>query len=374
MIAAARSGPPPVQVRGARAGDSAGLIDLASACPMEGAIGLAFDRAPDFTAALRAGPGRFELGVAERDGELAGCVAVAERPSLLHGAPAALFYGCDLKVHPGLRGTGTAQALIRWVCDRVRDRAGSGAPILTTVLAGNAPMERLCDGAHGVVPLERFATLRNFAIPVVRRRSRVSGLSVTEAQAHEVEEMADLWSRVAPQRQLAPALDAAALAAAAGTPGLSLDRYLLARGADGRLRGFIAVWDTHALKRLRVIRWSPRLRAVRALLNLASPLTGAARLPGAGEPLRAPSVLHLCVPGDDPGALRALLLAALARLRGTGAHLLNLGLDARDPLQSALGGLWAQPTAFHACLSTPAGRWTGAPLDDRPLHFEVSLA
>jgi hypothetical protein len=50
-----------------------------------------------------------------------------------------------------------------------------------------------------------------------------------------------------------------------------------------------------------------------------------------------------------------------------------VALDRRDPLTRALAGLFAQPTAVRAYATTPAGAWTGARLDARPLHFESAL-
>jgi hypothetical protein len=79
------------------------------------------------------------------------------------------------------------------------------------------------------------------------------------------------------------------------------------------------------------------------------------------------------VPGDTPDVLRALLLHGYAARRGAGYLFLTLALDRSDPLRAALRGLLSQPTTVGAYATTPAGRWTGAPLDARPLHFESAL-
>jgi hypothetical protein len=71
--------------------------------------------------------------------------------------------------------------------------------------------------------------------------------------------------------------------------------------------------------------------------------------------------------------MRALVLAGYQRLYGTGRVFLNVSLDAREPLASALNGLLATPTAIHAYATTAHGEWTGAALGDRPLHFETAL-
>jgi hypothetical protein len=79
------------------------------------------------------------------------------------------------------------------------------------------------------------------------------------------------------------------------------------------------------------------------------------------------------VPGDEPGVLRALLLQIYAATRGEGYSCLNIGLDVRDPLTAAVGGLLAQPTDIHAYITTPSGAWTGPSLGNRPLHYETAL-
>jgi hypothetical protein len=83
--------------------------------------------------------------------------------------------------------------------------------------------------------------------------------------------------------------------------------------------------------------------------------------------------VHVCVPAGEPEVLRALVLRAYETLRGTGYSCFTVGLDRRDPLTAALGGLAAQPTDVHAYVTAPTGRYGGPALDDRPLHHEIAL-
>jgi hypothetical protein len=364
-------------VRLASAKDNAALIALTAACPMEGELSLCIDRAPDFFALNRLEGDRWKVAVVDGpEGAPIACVATAERRVWLHGRPATIVYTGDLKVHPDFRDTHTADALERFVADVARDTAGSATPILLTVLAGNTSMERRALGPRGLPRLHRFATLYSFAIPLLwrRRLTETAALRVENACDGDLEEMADLWLRVAPSRQFTATLDASGLARwIDGAPGLHIDDYLVARDHQGRLAGFVGIWDQRAIKTLRVLRYSPGLAVLRGVMNTLGPFVGATPPPAVGLPLPYASAVHLCVPTDRVDVMRALVLTAYERLHGSGRVFMNISLDAREALTSALDGLLATPTVIHAYATTPSGEWTGAPLGDRPLHFETAL-
>ena len=63
-------------------------------------------------------------------------------------------------------------------------------------------------------------------------------------------QMAALWREIAPGRQLAPKLDADDLARWMNVPGIF---YRLARARNGRLAGFLALWDQRQVRRLRAV-------------------------------------------------------------------------------------------------------------------------
>ena len=364
-------------VRLATPDDNTALIDLTAACPMEGDLALRIDRAPDFFALNRLEGDRWRVAVVDSgERQAIACVATAERRVWLHGNPRTVVYAGDLKVHPDYRDARTADALERFVAETARDTAGDATPIYLTILGGNAAMERRVGGPRGLPRLHRFATLNAFAIPLLWSRPvhDSADLLVEEATEADLEEMADLWSDVAPTRQFAPVLDAERLARWIDkAPGLGLSDYLLARDRHHRLVGFMGVWDQRRIKTLRVLRYSPGLSVLRGVMSALSPLVGSAAPPAIGKPLHYASTVHTCVPSLRPDVMRALLLAAYNRLHRTDRVFLNVALDVRDPLIRALSGMLATPTAIHAYATMPGGSWTGAPLDDRPLHFETAL-
>jgi hypothetical protein len=362
-------------VREAASCDNAALVALAATCPMRGDMTMCIDRAPDFFALARLEGERWRVGVAERDDAIVGCVAASERMAYVDGRVTPTGYVGDLKVHPARRDGVVADALTRFARDTCRDFGGDEMLTLVTVLEGNRAMERRADGPRGLPRLTRFATLEVHAIPFLWPRAEsVRGISVRAARREDLDEMGALWGTVAPARQLAPTFDAERLAAFIdAAPGLAIEDYLVARRGDGRIAGFLAIWDQRLLKQLRVLGYSRRLSVARTALNAVGRVAGTPRLPGAGNVLPSLAALHLCVPEAAPDVLRALLLHAHAVHRRTGRLFLTLGLDRRDALRDALRGLFAQPTYVGAYATTPGGRWRGDRLDGRPLHFESAL-
>ena len=361
-------------VRDATAADNDALVALAASCPMEGAIALRIDRAPDFFALNRLEGDAWQVGVAvDADDRVVGCVAAARRRVWLDGAEATTGYVGDLKVHPAARRSGVADLLTAYARDACLALCGEDAPVLVTILAGNDAMAHRARGPRGMPVLSRFATLRAAAIPLLwERRERVAGLSVWPGARRDLPRMAALWRDVAPTRQLAPAIDAASLEAWIDrAPGLTLSDYLLARDMRGRLRGFLGVWDQTAFKQLRVVSYSPRLALARGAMNAVASFARATPLPKPGGAIPALAITHICA--TDAATLRALLLEAYRRHRGGRHAFMTLGLDIRDPLLEATRGLLAQPTLVHAHVASGNGRIRAAAMAARPLYHETAL-
>jgi len=360
-------------LRDATAGDNEQLIALAAACPMVGDVSLRIDRGPDFFALSRLEGARWKVGVVERNGVIVGCVAISERLSYINGRESRTGYASDLKVHPAHRDIRVADELSRYA-ERESEGLPPAAPVLITVLAGNRSMERRLSGPRGVPALRRIGTIRTHSLPILWRRPVADSIDISPAGWRDLEEMASLWRQVAPRRQLAPVFPVDAMAEwIDSTPGLDISSYRLARSLSGELLGFFAVWDQRSFKQLNVVGYSPRMQAARTIFNLVAPVVGGARMPGTGHALNCVSIAQVCVPGERPEVLRALLRSTHNELRRSGIAFINIGLDTRDPLSSALEGFFAQPTDVNACVTTSRGGIPCEPLDEAPIHYEIAL-
>ena len=356
--------------------DNRALLDLAAACPMEGDIGLSMRRRPDFFALNRLEGDRWRVGVVDGpDGRPVGCIATAEREVYLDGRPSPSMYVSDLKVDPRHRGTGVADELTAFARRACLEAGGEHVPTFLTILAGNRAMERRLRGPRGLPHLRRVATLRSHSVGLLwpRRPPGPDGLCVERGDVQDIEEMAALWQAVAPGRQFAPVHDAESLGAwIERAPGFDASCYRLARRADGRLVGFVGLWDQSSFKQTVVTGYSRSLAVFRLAFNAAAPAMEAAPLPPPGGELRHLSAVHVCVPPDSPEVLRALVVDAYNELRGSGYSFFSVGLDVADPLSAALSGLLAQRIDIRACVAT-LGATEGPSFDDRPVHHEIAL-
>lgn len=341
---------------------------------MRADISICMHRSPDFFALNRLEGDDWRVTVVDAGGEgVVGCIALARRRVWLDGRSVDSFYVSDLKVHPAHRGTGVADALQRGVWEWCR-AAGPDLPALITVLAGNHAMDRRIRAIRSMPPLTRVGTVRVHTVPLLRRVSPLPGFPrVSRADAADVAELADLWSRVASERQFALHFDASDLARwIAAAPDLRLEDYLVARDGTGRIVGFLALWDQHRFKQLHLAGLSPGGRLFRRLFNTAARARGARPLPPVGDAVRCLAAVHVCVPPDRGDVLRRLLLAGIHAAHGT-ASFFTIGLDVRDPLASALAGLRCLPSDVELYATSADGEFGGPRGGDRLCHFETSL-
>src|SRR5215210_6814171 len=360
-------------IRDAQVSDNQGLIALAAACPMVGDISLRIDRGPSFFALNRLEGERWRVGVAERDGVIVGCVGVSERRSFVNGRETRTGYAGDLKVHPAHRNTTIADELSLY-SERAFTSLPPTAPVLITVLAGNRAMERRLPGPRGVPAFTRIGTIRTHSVPILWQRQVGGSIAIAPATWNDVAEMAALWKRVAPLRQLAPVFPVDVMAwLRRPVPGLEISSYRVARAATGELLGFFAVWDQRSFKQLNVVGYSSRMRMARAAFNAVASAVGGERLPEAGHPLNCVTIAHICVPGDRPEVLHALVASAHNDLRRSGISFMNVGLDTRDPLSEAVVGFFAQPTDVNAYVTRARCGVPSESLSEAPLHYEIAL-
>lgn len=358
--------------RWATAEDDAALVELVRNCPMNGAIALYFDRAPSFFTLSRLQGEGARVCVVDHPagGKLAGSAAVARMPEVfVNGEARQVFYACDLRIAPDMRGGRMLKRLYDFLTDwGVAQGFDLG---VTTVMRGNAAMAGVLAGKGGLLPYHHLATMRNYTLQTVLPPWHRSRLALRNATPDDLPAMVALWNRLQAGRQFAPRWSEAGLRRRLATsPGLSIDHYVLAFSGS-ELVGLVLAWDQAAFKRMVVTGFSPAMARMRRWYNPLARLVGAAPIPGTGASLPYVYATQPCA--ETPDVLRALYCRVLAEARSQGRLFVSTMLDVRDPQTAAVEGLLTQHVDIDLYAMDPLRRWRQADFDGRPAYFDPSL-
>src|SRR5688572_32120552 len=219
------STPLPFTVREADESDGPRLLDLLGDSAAADGIRWSIHPGPDFFASLKAEADGWTVAVAEDDrGRVLGFLSIAVRTASVLGRARTTCYMTNLKVRPDFRGQGIGDALCWRAVQFCRGVGGESVPVLGIVRTGNHFMSRRTSGARGLPGSTPFARVAVHSISRHRAAALTgNGFDVRPAIPEDLEEMALLERRIAPERQFAPTRDAAGLLRwIEGAPGLAL--------------------------------------------------------------------------------------------------------------------------------------------------------
>ena len=349
--------------------DEPGLLALARSCAMAGAVTIRTEREPRFLALSELQGAPTHVVVAEEHGRIVACAAAAIREVYVSGRPTRAAYLGDLRIAPDARGGTLLWRIHRVVAELLR---GSGVDLAyTTIIDGNTAAAAL-RGARRGLPLYRpLGRIRVCAISDARRRPGDVRVRVDRADAADLPQIASALDAFTSRHEFAPVWTTERLqAAVSSTPGLTIDRFFVAR-EGGAVVGVLAAWDQEAIQRRRLLRYGRRAAAYRAILALRARARHRPALPSPGELVRELHVTHVGIGDDRPDVFEALLHAAWDTFADR-YHFLTFGLGEDHPLLRALRSF--DHGAFHTVLHAVAwddGPWADHAFRGRLFH-EIS--
>ncbi|HLG58680.1 MAG TPA: hypothetical protein VI485_25270 [Vicinamibacterales bacterium] len=347
--------------------------------PMPGAISLSFEREPDSALAASI-EGDVHHTLVARDnatGLIAGLAARSVRLMFVNGQPARVGYLGQLRVARGCRHLRTLLDDGLSFCRALHDQ-GDAPFYLASLIDGNDAARRLLVGrrssvAPQFVPLEHLQT---FAIPV-RQRQRTSlpnGLRICAGSADRIGDITACLQRNLRRYQFAPCWGPDDLSSALTTRGLSATDFVVA--IDGqRVVGCAALWDQREFKQVVVRGYSPLLRRVRPLVNVAAGLFGQPYLPALGLPLRFAYVSHIAVDEDREDVVTALIAAQIHNARQRDLDYVVTAFPDRHGFHGVVRRHWRH-RAYGSVVYTahwPDGESFVRALDRRPAQPEVAI-
>lgn len=356
----------------------AALCELFASVHLRSALDLTQERDPDFFALPRMHQARFATAIGLDDDDRAvGCGTVVVRDGWFDGHRVPTGYLCDLRVAPGFRGgLHLARAygeFMGWVGREL------GAELFTTVIfdANRAAIRALVDRSdkrrdqpvyRPMTPFEMVSIQFTTARPPPDRRVRPA---IEDDRARLVAFLAARARARVLGEVLTPERFDERIAL---WPGFAIGDFLIAEDGD-RITGCLAPWDTGSFKRTRVLGYHGGMAWQRRLFDLGARVRGYPPLPRPGDCFRFAFLSHLEVDGDDPAVLRALLLAAYARLRRSGLHFISAFVPRGSPLAAAFRGFFTTRTAMTLyAVHPPDSPWAAVDLTTLHPGFEMALS
>lgn len=361
----------PSRTRWATPADNDALVALVRECPMEGEVGLYFDRSPDFFALSRLqGDGAKICVVEATDGRIVGCAALAHYPAMyVDGVPHEVTYACDLRIHPAHRRGFVAKRIHNFLEAHAHEQ---GLELMfASVMRGNQAMSPVLQGKAGLVPYHPLATVRNYTVQFLLPRRSPRGIEVRRATADDVPAMRELWTRRMSALQFAPVpAEPLHTEAGLGASGPGIEAHFVAL-RDGQLTGSLLCWDQRTFKRLRVLSYGPRLQRMRRWFNPIARLVGRTPLPDPGSVMPYFYAVRPCA--ESVADLRALYVAVHNSFLKGGYVFFSTMFDVRDPMAAALKGFTTEHVDIDLFLIDPARKWQNNRFGERICYFDPSM-
>lgn len=291
-----------MRLREATHEDSARLVEFFQRTPMSAGTSFVLDRGPDFFAllALRGASRTFALFNGDR---LVGTATALWRT--VHDQGLDVVHGevVDLRVADFARGTRAAWRLLGAV--REAFTAAGVMWVSCLIAGGNQLATALVTGRAGLPPLSW------------RRRYQSAHYLACRPPWRSDDE----WSIESAGESTDPS---------------ARSTTWTARDASGRQVGTLRLWDGDSVRRIRIEQYRRAEWPLRVFSRLAGAVSAGVALPREGGVLRTWASREFVVDPPNRTVVRALLSASVRAAVHSGRHVVQINLDARDPLVELL--------------------------------------
>ena len=365
------SGETGFELRWATPADEPDIRALAGSVPMPGAVAVRFAREPDYFlgTTIMGDPCDVLIARHRPDGSLAGIACRAERRAYLNGRQSPLGYIGQIRVASGFRGHWLVHRGAKWF----RQASPPGLLYVGVIAGENQRARQLLVGPRmpGHPHATRVCGLTTCAILLrPRRELRVPGVDVRPGSPETLGEIVEFLRLYGPRRQFFPAYSLEDFTGGAALRGLRPQDVMLAR-RGGAVVGVMAAWDQAAYKQDVVDAYGPSLRRLLPAYNLGARLLGAPPLTPPGQAIPLAFAACICIAGDEPIVMRALLSACARSARQRGKAFLMLGLADEDPLL-AVARRWLHVTYRSDLFAVSWSDEPAALLDERIPYIEIA--
>lgn len=348
-----------MKVRMARESDDTGLVQLMERVVMPGSVSLSACYEGSFFSALEAeGYGQKTL-VGEKFGTLVAAGTVTKRMVYLQGEPTEVGYLASLRIAPEERGTSILSKGYRLL--RELQETELRLPFfLTSIMRNNAAaLGILTSGRAGLPHYRLVGGYKTAVIPTFRACARRDGFTLLGGDDAGCDPVFHCFERYGRAKDFFTVYAREEWAQGTGMlKGMKPEDFIVAfQGVEPV--GVVALWDQSSFRKMMVKNYSGSMRFASILDRVVGKFTGAPLLPEQEEPFSPRYLSCVAVKNNDPEIFRALLAAAVTRMRGRKQKLLIAGCFEDDRLCPVLNSVFHIP--FYSNIYTVDWNRSAAP-------------
>jgi hypothetical protein len=326
------SAEPNFEFRWATPEDEADIRSLVGSVSMPGTVAVRFAREPDYFLGTTIMGDSCDVLVARhrQDGQLAGIACRAEHRAFLNGQESSLGYIGQIRVALPFRGHWLVNLGAEWF----KNASPPGLLYFGVIASENPRARQYLVGSRPPANLytRHICGLTTCAILLhPSRAQRAPGIEVHLGSTETLAEIVAFLRLQGPRRQFFPAYTLDDFTGGSKLRGLKPQDILVARRGS-EVVGVMAAWDQSTYKQDIVDAYGPALRRLRPAYNLIARLFGARPLTPQGQAMQLAFAACICIAGDDPSVMKALLSACTQHAYEHGKAFLMLGLSDDDPL------------------------------------------
>lgn len=330
-------------VRIARPGDDAAIAELLSRTVMPGAISISCQYENSFFTSLEIEGGNPRVVVGEQSGRVVGVGSITTRNVYLRGEPTEIGYLATLRLAPEARGS-TLLARGYRILGEIHDQELRLPFSLTSIMKDNRQAIRvLTSGKAGLPRYNYVAGYKSAVIPVLRAYDLPRDIGIVRGDEAGPDALFHCIELYGGQKDFSPVYRREEWLAGTGMlKGLRPEDFLVAfRGAEPV--GCVALWDHSPFRKLVVRGYSGAMKIAGMVDRSVGKITGAPLLPVPGRPFAPLYLSCVAVKDDDPVLFRAILAAALTRMRERKQRLLVAGFFEHERLGTVVDSFFHVP-------------------------------
>jgi len=358
--------------------DSEAIAQLLRSTAMPGRISLSFESQLPHDAPQGLEPVFHQTIVARDDQDQIQAVSTRSGAEFfVNGEPQSIGYYGHLRMSPNVRSGHPLKLGIRFAKELHRD--GRVPYYLTSIMEDNRIARRmLTSNKSGFLKYDLYKRLVTHSI-LTRHAPRGlrpnPKLLFRSATAVDISSILDCLNRNGRRHQYSPVWSEETLFSDYMTPGLKPDNFILAYQGD-KMVGCAAVWDQQSHRKIIVVDYEPRLRKLRPLINLFSPILKQPALPPIGSELSHAFLSMIAVDNDDMEVFQGLVLTAIPQAKKRGYELLMAGFYETSPFETFIAENFrtVQSPSLIYLVSLPEDEIQPLQLiDDRNPGLEIAL-